>query len=191
MNRHPSYLWGNKVALLRVFDRFIAWVAALVRIVCILLATALFAIVIAAVVFRYGFGQAVSWTEEVPRYLLIWISFLGAASCVLRREHVGFDVLFYMLPKRPRKALGIFLSLLIFGFGWVIFRYGVVFVQDFGSDLMETIPYTNYWYYPAMPVSGFLIMLFTVKVMIDEWRSKDAGAIAGSSVETVGMEQPR
>jgi TRAP-type C4-dicarboxylate transport system permease small subunit len=179
------------VALLRVFDRFIAWVAALVRIVCILLATALFAIVIAAVVARYGFGQAVSWTEEVPRYLLIWISFLAAASCVLRREHVGFDVLFYALPKRPRKALGIFLSLLIFGFGWVIFRYGIVFVQDFGSDLMETIPYTNYWYYPAMPVSGFLIMLFTVKVMIDEWRSKDAGAIAGSSVETVGMEHER
>jgi TRAP-type C4-dicarboxylate transport system permease small subunit len=56
---------------------------------------------------------------------------------------------------------------------------------------METIPYTNYWYYPAMPVSGFLIMLFTVKVMIDEWRSKDAGALAGSSVETVGMEHER
>ena len=175
--------------LLALFNRFVALVAALVRLVCIVLATALFAIVIAAVVFRYGFGQAVSWTEEVPRYLLIWISFLGAASCVLRREHVGFDVLFYALPKRPRKVLGIFLSLLVFGFGWVVFRYGIVFVQDFGSDLMETIPYTNYWYYPAMPISGFLIMLFSLKVLIDEARSKDAGAIAGSSVETVGMEQ--
>ncbi|MFA6266267.1 MAG: TRAP transporter small permease [Pseudolabrys sp.] len=172
-----------------LFDRLIALTAALVRIVCIVLATALFAIVIAAVVFRYCFGQAVSLTEEVPRYLLIWISFLGAASCVLRREHVGFDVLFYALPKRPRKALGVFLSLLVFGFGWVIFRYGITFVQDFGSDLMETIPYTNYWYYPAMPISGFLIMLFSVKVIIDEVRSADAGAIAGSSVETVGMEQ--
>ena len=76
-----------------------------------------------------------------------------------------------------------------FGFGWVVFRYGITFVQDFGSDLMETIPYTNYWYYPAMPISGFLIMLFSVKVMIDELRSADAGAIAGSSVETVGMDQ--
>lgn len=172
-----------------LFDRFIALVAALVRIVCIVLATALFVIVIAAIVFRYGFGQAVSWTEEVPRYLLIWISFLAAASCVLRREHVGFDVLFYALPKNARKALGFFLSLLVFGFGWVLFRYGITFVQDFGSDLMETIPYTNYWYYPAMPISGFLIMLFSVKIMIDELRSSDAGAIAGSSVETVGMEQ--
>lgn len=172
-----------------LFDRFVALTAALVRIVCIVLATALFVIVVAAIVFRYGFGQAVSWTEEVPRYLLIWISFLAAASCVLRREHVGFDVLFNALPNRVRRVLGTVLSLLVFGFGWVVFRYGITFVQDFGSDLMETIPFTNYWYYPAMPISGFLIMLFSTKVMIDELRSKEAGAIAGASVETVGMEQ--
>ena len=48
---------------------------------------------------RYGFGQAVSWTEEVPRYLLIWISFLAAAVGVLNRDHVGFDVLFNALTK--------------------------------------------------------------------------------------------
>ena len=173
---------------LELFNRFVAFVASLVRLFCITLTIALFTIVILAVIFRYGFSQAVSWTEEVPRYLLIWISFLAAASCVLRREHVGFDVLFYAIPKKPRKALGIFLSLLVFGFGWVIFRYGITFVQDFGSDLMETIPFTNYWYYPAMPISGFLIMLFSLKIMIDEYMSKDAGAIAGSSVETVGME---
>lgn len=173
---------------LELFNRFVALVAAVVRLVCITLTIALITIVVVAIVARYGFGQAVSWTEEVPRYLLIWISFLAAASCVLRREHVGFDVLFMAVPKKPRKVLGIFLSLLVFGFGWIVFRYGIVFVQDFGSDLMETIPYTNYWYYPAMPISGFLIMLFSIKVVIDEYMSKDAGAIAGSSVETVGME---
>ena len=77
---------------------------------------------------------------------------------------------------RLRRALGVFLGLLIFGFGWIVFRYGIVFVQDFGSDLMETIPYTNYWYYPAMPVSGFLMMVFAVKLVIDEIvRSRGAG----------------
>ncbi len=133
-----------------------------------MLATALFLIVVAAVVARYGFGQAVSWTEEVPRYLLIWISFLGAAACVLKREHVGFDVLFNALPEagppRARRAIG----LLIFGFGWIVFRYGIVFVQDFGSDLMETIPFTNYWYYLAMPISGALMMVFALKLIVDE-----------------------
>ena len=177
------------MALLRQFDRFVALIAAIVRFVCIVLTIALFTIVVVAIIFRYGFGQAVSWTEEVPRYLLIWISFLATASCVLRREHVGFDVLFNALPQRARKILGVFLTLLIFGFGWVVFRYGIVFVQDFGPDLMETIPYTNYWYYVVMPISGFLIMLFSLKLMIDEIVKSDAGALSGSSVETVGMSE--
>ena len=79
----------------------------MVRWVCIVLASALFIIVVAAVVFRYGFGQAVSWTEEVPRYLLVWISFLAAAVGVLKRDHVGFDVLFNALPKPVRRVLGV------------------------------------------------------------------------------------
>lgn len=171
------------MTLLQAFDRFVAFTASVVRLFCIALTIAIFTIVVLAVIFRYGFGQAVSWTEEVPRYLLIWVSFLGAAVCVLRREHVGFDVLFNALPKKLRRVLGAFLTLLIFGFGWIVFRYGIVFVQDFGSDLMETIPYTNYWYYPAMPISGFLIMLFSVKVFIDEIVRPEAAALTGQTVD--------
>src|SRR3954454_19141412 len=104
---------GDAVALLKLFDQFVALLAKTVRLVCIVLTIALFTIVVVAIVARYGFGQAVSWTEEVPRYLLIWISFLAAASCVLRREHVGFDVLFNALPKTARRVLGFSLSLLV------------------------------------------------------------------------------
>ena len=116
-----------------LLDRFAALLVTLVRWVCIVLASALFLIVVVAIIARYGFGQAVSWTEEVPRYLLIWISFLAAAVGVLKRDHVGFDVLFNALPKPVRRALGVALSALIFGFGWIVFRYGITFVQDFGS----------------------------------------------------------
>lgn len=171
------------MTLLRAFDRLIALTIAAVRLFCIALTIAIFVVVVAAIVFRYGFGQAVSWTEEVPRYLLIWVSFLGAAACVLRREHVGFDVLFNALPKKMRRALGVFLTLLIFGFGWIVFRYGIVFTQDFGSDLMETIPYTNYWYYVAMPISGFLIMLFSIKVLVDEIVRPEAESLTGQTVD--------
>ena len=102
---------------------------------------------------------------------------------VLNREHVGFDVLFNALPKPVRRVLGVTLSLMIFGFGWIVFRYGIVFVQDFGSDLMETIPFTNYWYYPAMPICGFLIMVFAFKLIVDELVRPEAAAITGTGVD--------
>ena len=168
--------------MLNLLDRVVAWTMTGVRIVCIAQATALFLIVVAAVFGRYVFGFALSWTEEVPRYLLIWISFLGAAACVARREHVGFDILFNAFPEPVRRVLGALIGLLIFGFGWIVFRYGIVFTQDFGPDLMETIPFTNYWYYVAMPVSGALLMLFALKTIADSLRGRHESQI-GQSVD--------
>jgi TRAP-type C4-dicarboxylate transport system permease small subunit len=168
--------------LLHLLDRVVARTLAAVRLACIALATALFLIVVSAVAARYVFGQAVSWTEEVPRYLLIWISFLGAAAGVASREHVGFDIVFNAFPARARRVLGAAIGLLIFGFGWIVLRYGVVFVQEFGGDLMETIPFRNYWYYPAMPMSGALLMLFALKTIVDSLRGRHESQI-GQSVD--------
>lgn len=168
--------------MLDLLDRVVAGALAVVRLVCIALATALFIVVVAAVVARYVFGQAVSWTEEVPRYLLIWVSFLGAAACVANREHVGFDILFNALPERVRRVLGAAIGVLILGFGWIVLRYGVVFVQEFGGDLMETIPFKNYWYYVAMPVSGALLMLFALKNIVDALQGRHESQV-GQSVD--------
>ena len=110
--RRP-FVEGPGVKFFDLLDRFATFLVTIVRWVCIVLASALFIIVVVAVVARYGFGQAVSWTEEVPRYLLIWISFLAAAVGVFHRDHVGFDVLFNALPRPVRRVLGVALSALI------------------------------------------------------------------------------
>jgi TRAP-type transport system small permease protein len=168
--------------LLKLLDRAVAWALTGVRVVCIVQATALFLIVVLAVVGRYAFGRSLTWTEEVPRYLLIWISFLGAAACVARREHVGFDVLFNALPAPVRRWLGAAIGVLILGFGWNMFRYGIVFVKDFGPDMMETIPYTNYWYYVALPISGALLLLFSLRNIVDALLGRHESQI-GHSVD--------
>ena len=167
---------------MKLLDSVVDWALRIVHAVCIVQASALFLIVVFAVIGRYVFGRSLTWTEEVPRYLLIWISFLGAAACVARREHVGFDVLFNKFPAPVRRWLGAFIGLLIFGFGWVVFRYGITFVKDFGPDLMETIPFTNYWYYIAMPISGALMMLFSARNIVDALQGRQASQV-GQSVD--------
>ena len=72
--------------------------------------------------------------------------------------------------------------MLILAFGWVVFRHGITFVKDFGSDLMETIPYTNYWYYVAMPISGALIILFSAKNILDSITGRHESQV-GQSVD--------
>ena len=168
--------------MLKLLDRAVVWALAGVRAVCIVQATALFIIVVLAVIGRYVFGRSLTWTEEVPRYLLIWISFLGAAACVARREHVGFDVLFNALRPPVRRWLGAAIGVLILCFGWNMYRYGIVFVKDFGPDMMETIPFTNYWYYVAMPIAGALLLLFSLKNIVDALLGRHESQI-GHSVD--------
>lgn len=154
---------------LRAFNRAVDLVSAVVRVVILLQASAIFAIIIFTVITRYGFNYVLSWSEEVPRYLLIWISFLGAAVCVDLKDHIAFDYLYRRFSRRVRAAVQLLINLAIFGFGAIMLLYGVRFVQAFGGDFMESIPYTNVWYYTALPVSGGLMMLYSLRDQLNLW----------------------
>ena len=154
---------------MRAFNRAVDLLSAAVRTVILLMAAAIFAIVIVTVITRYGFNYVLSWSEEVPRYLLIWVSFLGAAACVDLRDHIAFDYLYKRFSDRVRRAVQLLINLAIFGFGWIMLRYGMRFVQAFGGDFMESIPFTNVWYYTALPVAGALMMLYTLRDQLNVW----------------------
>ncbi len=151
------------------FNRIVDAIAAFVRVVILLQAAAIFAIIIVTVVTRYGFSFVLSWSEEVPRYLLIWVSFLGAAACVDLRDHIAFDYLLKRFPRSVQAVVQLLINAAIFGFGWIMLLYGVRFVEAFGSDFMESIPFTNVWYYTALPVSGALMMLYSLRDQLNVW----------------------
>ena len=127
------------------------------------MATSIFVIILFTVFSRYMSNYVLSWSEEVPRYLLVWIGFLGAALAVDRKDHIGFDYLFNMLPTRGRQIVMLVLNLGVALIGWIMLAYGIDFVKQFGEDWMESIPFTNIWFYSALPVSGALILLFIIR----------------------------
>ena len=49
--------------------------------------------VVWGVMTRYLIGEQAKWTEELARFLLIWVSMLGGALAFRRREHLGIDFL--------------------------------------------------------------------------------------------------
>jgi TRAP-type transport system small permease protein len=151
------------------FNRIVDAIAKIVRAVILLQASAIFVIIIVTVVTRYGFNFVLSWSEEVPRYLLIWVSFLGAAACVDLKDHIAFDYLYKRFPAPVRALVQVLINAAIFGFGWIMLLYGIRFVEHFGGDFMESIPFTNVWYYTALPVSGALMMLYSLRDQLNVW----------------------
>lgn len=50
------------------------------------------------VVLRYGFNSNLGITEELARYLFVWLTFLGAIAAFAKNTHVGVDTLLRRMP---------------------------------------------------------------------------------------------
>lgn len=59
------------------------------------------------VVLRYGFNSSINVTEEVSRYLFVWLAFLGAILAFSENQHVNVTILTSKLSERKRKWLSI------------------------------------------------------------------------------------
>lgn len=51
------------------------------------------------VVARYVFNSSLSWSEELLRYLFIWLAFLGMSYCVKKGSHMRIDIIEQLVPK--------------------------------------------------------------------------------------------
>ena len=161
---------------MEIFHRLVDAVSQVTKVFVLILASGIFAIVLFTVVSRYGFTWVLSWSEEVPRYLLIWVSFLSAAVGVDISDHIAFDLIYRKFTGLRLKILQFVINGSIVGFGVLMLIYGFVFVRDFGPDWMESIPFTNVWYYTAMPISGGLIVLFAIRNQLGLWFGNEGRA---------------
>lgn len=77
------------------------------------------------VVLRYGFNSGITVSEELSRWLFVWMTFLGAFVALHKRRHLGTDVLQARLPLAARRVcfvvarlLMLFVCVLIVRGGW-------------------------------------------------------------------------
>ena len=84
------------------------------------LAFVLFALLGATVFYqfftRYALNDSASWTEEIARYFLVAIVFIGAAIGVRKNNHIQVDYLYRVLPARPMRAVASVVDAVRIGF---------------------------------------------------------------------------
>ena len=54
------------------------------------------------VILRYAFNYAFAWTEEVVRYSIVWLVFLGGSIAARRGAHIAMDIVVVYLPPRAK-----------------------------------------------------------------------------------------
>ena len=130
----------------------------------------MFLAVIAQVVFRYVLTHPLPWSEELARYLMIWVACLASSEAYRMKSHVGIDFIVKLMPPVFKKVVVQFAHLSIFVLMAVITWQGVKLswlLMEQASPALEipmSIPYL------AVPVGSFLIAFHALAFFIQEFR---------------------
>lgn len=122
-------------------------------------------VILLQVFFRYVLGNALTWSEEVARFMMIWMTFLIAPVAYRHGVNVSLDFFASRITGRVNEILGIALNLLVILF-LVIF-----FVECFG--LIErglklkasTLSIKMAYIYMILPISFFLMFLVALELI--------------------------
>lgn len=121
------------------------------------------------VVFRYGFNHSLYWSEEIGRYTLVWITFIGASVGFKRKAHVGVDFLFKALNRKVQNSFTLISDVSIFILSLILLIYGVklaLFVRFQTSAALlipMSVPYSAVW------VGGFLTAVHSLQFLVSDF----------------------
>ncbi len=74
------------------------------------------------VVLRYAFNSGITVSEELSRWLFVWVTFLGAIVAMREHGHLGVDSLVKRLPTGGKRAALIVSQILMLGVTWLLLR---------------------------------------------------------------------
>ncbi|WP_335964423.1 TRAP transporter small permease [Galbibacter sp. PAP.153] len=112
---------------------------------------------------RYVTGTPSSFTDELARYLMIWVGVLGAAYVSGRNMHVAIDVLPSKTSTKTQQKLKILVNVLIILFALVAFVIGGIRLVYISYILGQHSPALNVplaVVYLVIPISGLLIIFY-------------------------------
>jgi TRAP-type C4-dicarboxylate transport system permease small subunit len=151
-------------AYLQLCDRL----AVGVRLLVIVLMAVMTVVVLLGVFYRYVLLDALSWTEEASRYLMIWMGFLGTGLVMREGGHIAVDLLPQHLTGVGRRAVLVLVRLLGLAFLLVVVGAGLVLAYRVSGQRTPVLAISMMWPYLAIAVGCLLTALETIALMLRE-----------------------
>ncbi len=110
------------------------------------------------IVFRFFF-TALTWSEELSSFLLVWVSLLGMGVGFKRGSHIAVTFLLEQLGPSVRKGVQLFIALLGLGFFGIVFYFGWVMMDTEASQVTPAMGLSMRWIYLMYPLTGAVTLL--------------------------------
>ena len=166
------------MSVFRCADRIVVQIC---RIVLFALFVAIIFAAFTQVFCRFVLNMPLTWTDEMCRFGMVWITFIGAGYAVRTHAHIVVDLLVQLIPQKPRAAIERFNYVFIIIFSAVLTYFGanlaLVNVSQFSPGLHLSMGLV----YFVMPIGGVLMIVYAVAHLLG-W--KVPGSSADMQVET-------
>lgn len=139
------------LAIIRMFDTGLAWLAGG-------LAALLTLVVMLGIVSR-GFGEPLVWTDEVSRFLMIWLAVAGWLITSRRRGHIRIRFFHDLLPTRLWWLSETLMQTALIVCGVLLAVFGVELVRRNLDIEATTVPVAMAWIYAPIVLAGVVMML--------------------------------
>ncbi len=98
-------------------------------------------------------------TDEIPGYLLVWLSFLGAYLSERENLHIKFDLFVDKLPFKLKKLFEIISNIMLVVFFTILLYFSILMINIDGSTYIETIDIPQGIFMIIFPLSALLILI--------------------------------
>ena len=119
---------------------------------------------------RYVLNSSIAWTEEIARYLLIGVGFLGSVTALRKRTHIYVEVFYRLLPAWAGKILSRIVDIITIAFFAAASIISIRLIPIMSRQRMVSINIplsVIYWVVTA----GFIAMTFrSVQISWKHWR---------------------
>ncbi|MGM0534834.1 MAG: TRAP transporter small permease [Pseudomonadota bacterium] len=140
---------------------------------------ALIGVITLQIVSRVVF-TAVGWTEEVARFLLIWITFLGATLAFQRGRHIAVTFVVDALPGRLQRLLRIAATLVVLGFLLALLAIGWEYMQAQSFQKSASLRLSMTWVYAVIPLAAGIMAWYAVIDLAKLLAGNDSRADSGA-----------
>ena len=118
------------------------------------------AILVAVQVFcRYVLNSSLFWSEELARYMLVWLSFFGATVAYYRNLHPGVDVLTSRIPADKQRLARLLVHITSMALALVMVLSGLQFAWFVRLQISPALAIPKWIIMAVIPASGGILLL--------------------------------
>ena len=125
-------------------------------------------LVVSQVIARYCFHSPIPWTEQLSKYMFVWLVLISGAYMFGQRGHMNISFFKGKLPKTIQTVLDYMSEIILLVFAGAVLLVGGFMALKIGIPQRDAALQISMGYvYSALPISGVITLLYSVCNLVE------------------------